>query len=154
MMSFDDIKKLPVGRISDDNSLLFIWVVSPSLDEGIATLKTWGFEYATVAFVWHKQRINPGYYTLSSCELCLVGKRGKIPQPRGARNIEQFLSCLKTQHSKKPREVRNRISKMFPIQNKIELFARPDRQLHLDGSNTFDGWSVWGNEVEGDNIFA
>ena len=32
----------------------------------------------------------------------------------------------------------------------LELFARPDPQLKLDGTNTFDGWDVWGNEVDSD----
>ena len=41
-------------------------------------------------------------------------------------------------HSKKPNEVRTRIDKMFPTQNKIELFAR----------ERFDGWDAWGNEIK------
>jgi len=78
-----------------------------------------------------------GSYTMSECEICLIGKKGKIPQPRGARNIRQFLSEKKTRHSAKPVEIRNRIEQMFPTQDKIELFAR----------NKTDGWDVWGNEV-------
>ena len=148
VMSFDDIARLPVSDIADDNSLLFLWVVSPSLDRGIDILKSWGFKFATVAFVWNKKRTNPGYYTLSSCELVLVGKKGKIPTPRGERNIEQFLSSLREGHSVKPAEIRNRISKMFPTQRKIELFARDDAQNNLFGWDKFAGWDVFGNEVE------
>ena len=33
---------------------------------------------------------------------------------------------------------------------RIELFARPNPQNNLYGENTFDGWDVWGNEVESD----
>ena len=80
---------------------------------------SWGFKYSTVGFVWHKQKALLGSYTMSECELCIIGKKGKIPQPRGARNIRQFLSEKISKHSKKPEDVRNRIVSMFPKQNKI-----------------------------------
>lgn len=136
-MHVRDIAAMPVGDIAADDSLLFIWVTSPCLPEGLAVLSAWGFKYATVAFVWDKERINPGYYTLSQCELCLVAKRGRIPRPRGARNIRQLHHEKRTIHSRKPDEIAHRIEQMFPEQRKIELFARRPR----------DGWAVWGNEV-------
>lgn len=139
-MTIEDLKKLPVSKIANENSLCFMWLVSPKVDLGIEVLKAWGFTYVTIAFIWHKQRTNPGYYTMSECEICVVGKKGKIPNPRGSRNERQFLSELRTKHSKKPDEIRKRISKMFPEQTKIELFAR---QRH-------DGWGAWGNEVQSD----
>jgi N6-adenosine-specific RNA methylase IME4 len=77
---------------------------------------------------------------MSECEICLIGKKGNIPSPRGARNIRQFLSEQKTKHSSKPQEIRKRIEMMFPEQNKVELFAR----------QKIEGWDVWGNEVESD----
>jgi N6-adenosine-specific RNA methylase IME4 len=55
-MSISDIKNLPVGGISDDNCLLFLWVVSPMLDECIDVLKSWGFKYSTIGFIWYKQK--------------------------------------------------------------------------------------------------
>ena len=33
---------------------------------------------------------------------------------------------------------------------RIELFARGDREKDLFNKNKFDGWDVWGNEVESD----
>lgn len=137
-LSIDEIKKIPIQNITDKNCLLFLWVVSPLLPESIEVLKTWGFQYATIAFVWHKKMINPGYYTLSECELCLVGKNGSIPQPRGSRNVRQFLSEKKTIHSRKPLEIKKRINLMFPTQDKIELFAR-EKMI---------GWEAWGNETD------
>ena len=136
-MTFAELVDLPLSSISDKNCMLFMWVVSPMLDEGIELMKKWGFKYSTIAFIWHKQRSNPGHYTMSECEICLVGRIGKIPTPRGARNVRQFLSEMRGIHSAKPNEIRNRIFKMFPTQNKIELFARQKT----------DGWDVWGNEV-------
>ena len=137
-----DLKGLQVSSIADDNCILFMWSSSPHLDQAIELGKAWGFEWATVAFVWDKQRVNPGYYTMSQCELCLAFKRGKIPTPRGARNVRQLVSELRGEHSAKPEEVRRRIEDMFPEQSKIELFAR--RETH--------GWSAWGNETENDIV--
>ena len=66
------------------------------------------------------------------------GRRAKVkPCHISSRNERQFLSEIRTQHSKKPDEIRNRIMRMFPEKNKIELFAREKTE----------GWDVWGNEV-------
>jgi len=136
-LDLECLKNLPVRKIADDNCLLFLWVVSPMLDDCIDVLKSWGFKYSTIGFIWNKQKANPGSYTISECEICLIGKKGKIPQPRGNRNVRQFLSKMRTNHSAKPKEIIIRIEKMFPNQNKIELFAR----------QRFEGWDAWGNEV-------
>ena len=142
------LRDLPVQQIAADDCLLFMWSSSPHLDQAIDLGKSWGFAWATVAFVWHKQRTNPGFYTMSQCELCLAFKRGKIPLPRGSRKERQFVgkdgwdggfdgfvSELRGQHSAKPEEVRRRINAMFPTQTKIELFARTSK---------IPGWRTWG----------
>lgn len=134
------LKTLRVRDVASPNCVLFMWATSPHLDQAIELLKAWGFEWATVGFVWDKQRVNPGFYTMSQVELCLIGKRGKIPTPRGSRNERQFVSELRGEHSVKPSEVRRRIERMFPNQTKLELFAR----------EASPGWSVWGNEVASD----
>ena len=132
-----DLMELGVPAIAADDSLLFMWSSSPHLDQAIDLGKKWGFSWATVAFVWDKERVNPGFYTMSQCELCLVFKRGRIPSPRGARDVRQLVQRPRGRHSEKPDEVRRRIGEMFPSQSKIELFAR----------ERFDGWDAWGNEV-------
>ena len=136
-MKLKDLKNLNIQSICDNDCLLFMWATSPHLDQAIDLMKHWGFNWATVGFVWDKQRVNPGFYTMSQVELCLIGKRGKIPKPRGARNIRQLVSSMRTKHSEKPHEVRDRIVEMFPTQNKIELFSR----------HNIPGWDHWGNQV-------
>lgn len=136
-MRLKDIMKLPVRDITADAALLFLWATSPKLDQAIDLMTAWGFEYKTIAFVWDKQNHVPGHYTLSQVEVCLVGKKGKIPTPRGARNVRQFLSEKRSEHSKKPDEIRKRIELMFPTQSKVELFAR----------QAPEGWDIWGNEL-------
>ncbi len=139
-MELEDIKKLNIEKITDDDCLLFLWVTNPFLKFGIDVMYSWGFNYSTIGFIWHKQKALLGTYTMSECEICLIGKKGKVPKPRGKRNIRQFLSIKSNRHSKKPEEIRLRIKSMFPKQNKIELFARQKTA----------GWDVWGNEVESD----
>lgn len=140
LMSDEDICNLSVKEISEKDSLLFMWATAPKLPLAIKVGGRWGFKYITVAFVWHKKRVNPGNYTMSVCEYVLVFKRGKIPTPRGKRNIEQFYLEMRTDHSRKPAEFRSRIESMFPTQNKIELFARQKTE----------GWDIWGNELKND----
>ena len=139
-VTLKDLMELDVPSIAARDSLLFMWSTNPHLDQAIDLGKAWGFAWATVAFVWDKQKVNPGFYTMSQCELCLVFKKGKIPTPRGARNIRQFVSEPRGGHSSKPDEVRARIAAMFPELRKIELFAR--------GSSSGD-WVNWGLEADG-----
>ena len=143
-VTLEDLKQLPVWSIAARDCLLFLWATNPHLDQAIDLGKAWGFAWATVAFVWDKQKVNPGFYTLSQCELCLVFKRGKIPRPRGARNIRQLVSARRGQHSEKPFQVRERIEEMFPSQSRIELFSREKT----------DGWTAWGLESDGARAFG
>lgn len=136
-LKIDELKKLHLPQIAKDDCLLFMWSSSPHLEQAISLGRHWGFEYKTIAFVWDKMKHNPGQYTLSYCELCLVFKRGRIPKPRGARNIKQLVRVERTLHSQKPIEVLQNIEKMFPTQDKIELFARK-KQI---------GWESWGLET-------
>ena len=133
-----NICKIPIHGITDNDCLLFLWVTNSHIEDALQVGNAWGFRYKTVGFVWDKQRATPGYYTMGQCELCLVFKHGRIPQPRGARNIHQFLSVKRGKHSEKPDTIRNRIVEMFPEQSKIELFAREH----------FEGWDAWGLEVD------
>ena len=138
-VTLEELKKLRVDGIAAENSLLFLWATNPHLDQAIDLGKSWGFKWATVAFVWDKVRVNPGFYTMSQCELCLVMKKGKIPEPRGARNVRQLVTEKRGAHSRKPDEVRRRIDAMFTDLRKIELFAR----------GPVSGWTTWGLEADG-----
>jgi len=136
-LKLDEMVKLPLNTIIKEDCLLFMWTTNPQLDNAIKLGKAWGFEYKTIAFIWNKMNHNPGQYTLSNCELCLVFKHGKIPKPRGARNIQQLVSVPRQVHSTKPIEVLNGITAMFPSQKKIELFAR----------RKTIGWDTWGLDI-------
>ena len=143
-LSKEEICALPVKQIVAPDSLLFLWATGPMLADAIEVGNAWGFAYKTVAFVWNKERVAPGHYTMAQTEFCLVFKRGKIPQPRGTRNERQHLAEKPAEHSRKPAEIRRRIERMFPdfLMAKIELFA----------SGPVPGWSVWGLQSGGEKV--
>jgi N6-adenosine-specific RNA methylase IME4 len=114
-----------------------MWTTGPQLAYAVELGQAWGFEYKTIAFVWDKMVHNPGRYTLSQTELCLVFKKGRIPSPRGARNVRQLIQNPRGKHSEKPNQVIEGITKMFPSQRKIELFAR----------HKYTGWDNWGLDI-------
>ena len=140
-MTLRKLCELPVESIAKNDCLLFMWSTAIHLPDALTLGDKWGFRYITVGFAWDK--VNPliGHYNLTQMEWVLLFKRGKIPQPRGKRNIRQFLSCKKGSHSVKPLEIAHRITEMFPTQSKIELFARPMELTKIEG------WDYWGNEV-------
>jgi N6-adenosine-specific RNA methylase IME4 len=138
-LKLKELKTLDVRSISAEDSLLFMWTTGPQMANAVELGEAWGFEYKTIAFVWDKMVHNPGRYTLSQTELCLVFKRGRIPSPRGARNIRQLIHVPRGKHSEKPNNAIDGITKMFPAQRKIELFARVN----------YNGWDNWGLEIPG-----
>lgn len=141
-VKLNDLKKLNIPSIAADDCILFMWTTGPQFANSIELGESWGFEYKTVAFVWDKQVHNPGRYTLSQTEFVLAFKKGKFPTPRGARNVRQLVSVHRGQHSEKPEIVIDGITKMFPEQSKIELFARKN----------YYGWDNWGLEIPDSKI--
>jgi len=146
VMKLKDIKKLPVKKISNRNCYLFMWVTSPFLEKGFEVIKAWGFKFCTVGFVWIKMKNDMsevrkdglGKYTISNAEYCLIARNGKYRRKR--RDVQQIICAPKLKHSQKPDEIRERIVELMGDLPRIELFAR----------QKFDGWDVWGNEVETD----
>ncbi|MFG6393242.1 MAG: adenine methyltransferase [Lachnospiraceae bacterium] len=148
-MPASDIMSLPVADIAEKDSALFLWVTFPCLLDGIEVLKSWGFEYKTVAFVWVKQNKKSsslfwgmGHWTRSNVEICLLGTRGR--PKRISAGVHQVVVSHIEEHSKKPREVHQRIIQLMGDVSRIELFAR----------RKTEGFDVWGNEVEPDIIFG
>jgi N6-adenosine-specific RNA methylase IME4 len=158
-MSLHDIMALPIRKICAPECFLFLWVTNPMLQEGLAVLKAWGFEYKTVAFTWVKvnkgQKLNDyfvpgdisdfmgtGRYTRANAENCLLGIKGnksilhKMIENRGVRST---VFSYRGIHSQKPGEVRKRILLLLGDRPRIELFAR---------GRPPPGWDVWGDGVD------
>ena len=134
-MDLEDIKKLPIGDLAEDNSILFLWSTSPKLEEAIEVIKAYGFKYVTSA-IWNKRSIGMGYYFRNIHELLLVGKRGALPVPKPENRVASLISIRRGRHSKKPVEFYKIIEDMYPDTTKIEIFSRIKRE----------GWDSWGFE--------
>ena len=109
---------LPVEKLADDDSVLFMWVTMPFLEEAFDVMRSWGFEYKTCAFTWIKQNKKAdtlfwgmGNWTRANAELCLLGVRGK-PKRMDAGVHSVIMSHIE-EHSKKPAETRDRIVKLM-----------------------------------------
>jgi len=142
-MNVDEIKKIPIQDISDDDCILFLWITYPNLIDGLETIKSWGFIYKTCAFSWIKKNKNKdslfwglGYWTRSNNEICLLATKGK--PKRISKKVHQIIIEKIREHSRKPDCVRDRIVELCGDLPRIELFARQETP----------GWDCWGNELE------
>lgn len=130
-MPLDEICKLPIP--AEDNAVLFIWVTSPMLEESFKVINAWGFKYKT-SFVWDKVAHNMGHYNSVRHEFLLICTKGSCT-PDVAKLFDSVVSIERTEHSRKPKEFRDMIDTLYPIGNRLEMFAR----------EAPDGWDVWGN---------
>ena len=145
-MSIADICALPVADIAADDCVLFLWVTFPQLEAAFDVLKSWKFEYKTVAFVWTKRNkkmtdsyfMGLGHWTRANVEVCLLATKGR--PKRMSKSVRQIIDAPIERHSKKPDETRDRIVQLTGDVPRIELFAR----------ERTDGWHCFGNEVESD----
>jgi len=143
-MHLDLVKALPVKKLANDDSLLFLWSTMPMLPNALRVMQVWGFAYKTMAFTWVKTTKNGklawgmGNWTRSNPELCLLGVRGK--PKRVSAGVHSVVMSERGEYSEKPKEVNHRIDQLCGNVDKIELFARKKTP----------GWDVWGDEIDSD----
>lgn len=147
-MSLEEICRLSVTEIADNNCALFLWATWPKLPEAFKVIEAWGFTYFGLAFEWIKKTqtgkdfFGMGYWTRANSEPCLLAFKGKMKPQR--HDIRQILETEISEHSRKPQEARERIVALVGDLPRIELFAREKTPM----------WDVWGNEVESDVEFC
>lgn len=152
-MNIKDICSLPINKISDKDSVLFLWTTYPMLKEALMVIDSWGFKYKSIAFQWVKTNKSQGKqdmfikqkyfyglgrWTRGNTEPCLIAVKGK--PKRISASVHQIIESPVSKHSKKPEETKDKIIKLVGDLPRIELFARTKTE----------GWDVWGNEVESD----
>jgi N6-adenosine-specific RNA methylase IME4 len=135
-MPSEAIAALPVSDIAAEDCVLFLWVPSPKLPQGLTIMAAWGFDYKT-CMVWVKDKIGMGYYARQQHELLLIGARGQLGLPSTDARPPSVILADRTNHSAKPAAVYGLIEAMYPQATKAELFARETRE----------GWDSWGNQV-------
>ena len=132
-----------ISRIADKDCAIFMWTTDAHIEEAIRLMKSWGFKYVTIAFIWSKvtkngkQVSNLGAWTMKNCEICLFGTKGRMLQYNKSNSVKQLFQAERTERSKKPDCVRAFIEELFGDIPRIELFARQQAE----------GWDCWGNEV-------
>ena len=136
LMELEDIKKLTINDISEENAHLYLWCPNSLIPEALEVMQSWGFKFKTI-ITWVKNRSIFGYYFKGQSEQLLFGVKGKLP-PQDRCQVT-IINGKVSNHSKKPEEQYNLIEKVSP-NPRIELFARNKRV----------GWEVWGNEVKSD----
>lgn len=144
-MTMEELKKLPVKDIADNNCVLFMWATYPKIQEALELIKAWGFTYKSIGFKWVKTYKNGkdfffglGRWTRGNTEPCLIAVKGK--PKRISASVGQLIVSPVRKHSTKPAETRDKIIKLLGDLPRVELFAR----------QKVDGWDSWGNEVECD----
>ena len=143
VMTTAEICGMPLNEIAATDCILFLWCTFPRLEDGIQTIKSWGFKYYGLGFTWIKTNkrsdtlfLGMGYYTRQNPEVCLIGVKGKRFKPL-VRNIHSVIMSPIDKHSAKPPKAREDIVKIIGDIPRIELFAR----------ERVEGWDAWGNEV-------
>lgn len=123
-----------------ENAAIFLWVTNPFVEDALALIATWGFQYKT-NLVWVKEDLKKpgtGFYVRGRHELLFVCTRGSfVPDMVGKEPIGSVIFAPVREHSKKPDEAYEIAEKMYPGRRYLELFARNER----------DNWESWGDEI-------
>jgi N6-adenosine-specific RNA methylase IME4/DNA-binding CsgD family transcriptional regulator len=146
-MPLDEIKALCAGEASPftADAILYLWVTTNRLDDGIDVLRAWGFDFVS-AITWDKVHIGMGRWVRDRTEHLLIGKRGNFPGLIPGTQTESLYAEPRTTHSRKPVWFAEQIDRLFPDMRKIELFQR--RESLSDGDVRLNGqWSFWGFEA-------
>lgn len=135
-MPIDEILKLPIAELADEDCHLYLWITNRSLPKGFSLLDAWGFRYVTL-LTWPKSSFGMGNYFRGQTEHVLFGVRGSQALKR--KDASTLLPTWKRGpggHSSKPVEFYNFVESCSPAPL-VEIFSR---QQH-------DGWSSWGADA-------
>ena len=134
-MSIDELCKLPVGDLADDDCHIYLWITNRSLPKGFRLLKAWGFRYIT-ALTWVKPHFGMGNYFRGQSEHILFGVKGSQPLKR--KDVGTIFCAPRgpNGHSSKPIEFYDLVESCSPGPY-LEMFSRCER----------DGWKTWGESA-------
>jgi N6-adenosine-specific RNA methylase IME4 len=157
-MSFEEIASLPIADVaSPSGALLGLWVPSAMIGAGLYVMEQWGFTQKQTV-IWVKTvkdaktvaqvdlnritRVGMGRLFRNSHELAIIGVRGKIQSKIGDRSLRSVIFARNLKHSAKPEEFQNRLERLVPVADRLELFARRQRP----------GWLCLGDEIDGRDL--
>jgi len=136
-MSIQQLEKLDVGGLADEDCHIYLWITNRSLPKGFRLLETWGFRYIT-AITWVKPHFGMGNYFRGQTEHVLFGVKGSQPLKR--KNVGTVFTADRGPkgHSSKPPSFLELVESCSPGPF-IEMFSRSNR----------DGWVTWGENANG-----
>ena len=136
--STEELLKLPVGRVADENCALLLWVNEARLHEAQEVIKQWGFSNEKIAFVWVKTTEDDNgqqtYYlgqtgnlTRENVEFCLLATKGTLQRVND--KIPQGITW--PIEKEKPNYVKPELFKQLTVQllgdlPALELFPDPE----------------------------
>jgi N6-adenosine-specific RNA methylase IME4 len=140
-MTIDELKEMPINKITEDDSHLYLWTTNKFIVEAHELAKHWGFDVKTI-ITWTKVRksdgqpsMKMGYYYRGATEHCLFCVKGSLRLKGDAASTALFTH--RTMHSEKPNEF-YKLAEEQSYEPRLDVFARKNRE----------GWFVFGNEVE------
>lgn len=139
--SFDEIKQhiATAAEHTTENSILFLWTIDKYLFEAQHLAEELGYRLHA-RMIWNKVTGIPAAFTVRfGHEYLLYMYRGRLtPVAMDERGkIHTVFTERVRKHSQKPEIAYEIIERLYPDLEKLEMYARNER----------DGWDSWGNEL-------
>lgn len=142
-MTLDEIRRLPVSDLADDNAHLYLWTTNRFLEDAYKTARIWGFRPAQL-LTWCKPPMGVGFggaFTTTT-EFVIFARRGSLAHlQRADSSWWQWSRPYENghiAHSAKPDAFLDLVESISP-EPRLEMFARRARL----------GWDYWGDESLG-----
>jgi N6-adenosine-specific RNA methylase IME4 len=137
-----------VSEIAAEHAALIIWYTGPKTEDAVHLARAWGFQPATVAFVWNKGTagLRRGRHTHAQVEFAMIATRGEARQKLLANPhdyaIEQLIDAPPPNTNYPddlPEEFWNIVDKLFrPGTSNLSICASPtpSRGLYMGVGRT------------------
>jgi N6-adenosine-specific RNA methylase IME4 len=123
-MPVDEIRKLPIPALADQDCILWIWTTNAHMAEAHDLARHWGFLYKTM-LTWVKDRMGVGEWLRGQTEHCTLSVRGR--PVKTLTDQSTVLHAPRGRHSEKPEAFYRLVESLCPG-SKLELFARKKRE--------------------------
>jgi len=134
IMTFEDIKNLPINNLANDSCFMFLWTTHKWLPKTFELIGEWGFNY-NCTITWDK---GVGFTPMGfmwSTEFCLFCIKKGNKQRLSKLGEKTIIREKSREHSRKPEAIFRLIEKCT-IGTRMDVFGR--RLRH--------GWDVYGND--------
>lgn len=175
ILSFSEICQLPISEIADQDAILFLWVPSSLLAQGLEVMRFWGFDFKQT-FIWVKIKKEPEKEILSFLKKKILKlndlKFSDLRKILSDLNLNSFLSFFMGRIFRQTHEIalvgtkgkvyqhlKNHSQRSVVLasnprhsdkpeepQNYLELLWPNAKKIELFARRDRDGWLCLGNE--------